>query len=298
MVSIRRSKIFFKRKIKNILFELGIIKYYRKKIFDKTRSFKKSINNGSITLTEEFNLPQVPDKFINEGDSDYILYFFDGIHTKNFIFFNPNHEFFPLNLVELISLLITHGSKDDNENSQQKRVKIIGSRPLSLTCGESSTFVHKILTDLNIKSRLVLTLTNDDWNTYDNGHTMLEFYSKKLNKWILYDVDLKNTFSNKTIIMSLWELINSNNFEVIPTSNHPFLDYSGYEKYFLIGEFIKLNQLDWYKRVFHFFSIFDSKRKKFIFNINRPLDEKKILEYFEGSCLCINSKKFEEVFYL
>ena len=41
----------------------------------------------------------------------------------------------------------------------------------------------------NIRARFVLTLTLDPWNSYDNGHSMIEVYREDLKKWVLYDVD-------------------------------------------------------------------------------------------------------------
>lgn len=287
-----------RKKLKRFFIYIGLLKNYNKKLSNKKRIFKKYISDGKIHLKEVFeSIPQQFDQLINVGDSDYILYFFDGERTKNFIVYNPKHEFFPLNLVNSISLLINHGSRDDNLNSYDKRIKKIMTTPLSLTCGESSTFVHQILNRLNLKSRIVLTLTNEDWNTYDNGHTLIEIFLENLNKWILYDIDLKNVFLKKNNYLSLFDIITSDSYEVVPTSDHSFLDYSGYKKYFIHGEYIKYNKNIWYDRVFHFFSIMDPISNKFIFNVNNPSDEKKIQTYFEGKCLCLDEFSFEIFFY-
>ena len=51
---------------------------------------------------------------------------------------------------------------------------------------------------------------------------MLEIYSNKLKKWVLYDVDLKNVFKDGNKFMNLNEIIKSNKFKPYPTSNHLF----------------------------------------------------------------------------
>ena len=41
-----------------------------------------------------------------------------------------------------------------------------------------------------VKSRLVSSLTLDSWNSYDNGHIMIEVFRPELKKWVVYDIDL------------------------------------------------------------------------------------------------------------
>ena len=138
-----------KRKLKPFFIYVGLLKKKNIKLSNKKRIFKKYISNGKIHLNEVFEIiPLEFDELLNIGDSDYILYFFDGNQTKNFVIYNPEHKYFPLNLVKLISLLINHGNRDDYLDSYEKRRKKIMAMPLSLTCGESSTFINQILNKL------------------------------------------------------------------------------------------------------------------------------------------------------
>ena len=56
-----------------------------------------------------------------------------------------------------------------------------------------------------IESRVVQTLTVEDWNSYNNGHTMIEIYRHDFNKWVLYDLDNNAYFSANQIPLSLLE---------------------------------------------------------------------------------------------
>ena len=80
-----------------------------------------------------------------------------------------------------------------NSNFKALNSKIFG------TCGTITIWIQEILESNNIKSRIVQTLTLDDWNTYDNGHTMIEVYHNDLQKWILYDLDSNVYFSKNGI---------------------------------------------------------------------------------------------------
>lgn len=282
--------------LKKILHIVGIKKYFRDSV-DKERIFKKYIENGKVILEEQEFIKLNINQLLNFSNKDYILHYFNGKKTRNYFFINPSSLEFPFNFLNLLSLLIVHGNKDDKIKSFEKKKKIIIKRPITLTCGESNIFAQNFLDELGVDSRLVLTLKNGNWNSYDNGHTLMEFYSKRLNKWILYDIDLKCYFKNGTKILNMLELSQLGRFEIVQTSNHSFIDFSGYEKYFLMSENMKYNKLNWYENVFHFFSIFDSKSRKFIFRINKTQQKEKIFNYSYGNYLCMKNTLFDKYFY-
>jgi hypothetical protein len=218
----------------------------------------------------------------------------------NFIDYNPQNIDYPLNLLNLISLLTVHGDSDKTLNTFDKKLEMIKKRPLSLTCGPNSYFVKDLIQSIGVKTRIVLTLTFDEWNGYDNGHTLLEVFSKNLNKWVLYDIDGQKVFKQKNgELLSLIELqqIGVENVEIVSTNNQPFLDYSGFNNYFLLGELIETRPKEWYNRVFQRFSIFDPNQDKFIFLTNTSLESEKIDEYFNGSVLTVNFNEFNNRFY-
>ena len=107
--------IYFKKKLRRVLKRIVIKIYFlvgiKKEIIDHERTFKKVIIDGQIIISEIFKHQPVENKklFI-ESKSDYILHIFNGKKTRNYIYYNPNHKYFPINLVNLISLMIVHGS--------------------------------------------------------------------------------------------------------------------------------------------------------------------------------------------
>lgn len=107
-------------------------------------------------------------------------------------------------LLSGISWIYSHGNSDDNKTYQEINEKALYSK-IFATCGSISEWAKKILDDNNIRSRIVSSLTLDQWNSYDNGHILLEVYKKDLKKWVVYDLDNNSFFSKNGIPLSLIE---------------------------------------------------------------------------------------------
>ena len=277
------SNIYSQTKINTISFllDLGLLKQSTLTFENKKQFFLKTITNQKVFIEEVSSEDYIlPNTFVNKNEKNFILHTFDGKLTKNFIFYNPNDKIFPKNLLDLISLLTIHGSNDDGQFSFDEMLKIIEDRPLLISCGTNSIFTQNLLQTVGVKSRLVQSLTFDKWNSYDNGHTLLEVYSKNLGQWFLYDMDGQKVFKKDNKLLNLVELLSYgiNNIDIISVSNQPFLDYSDF-KYFLIGELIENNPTKWYKRVFQKLSIFDEEANKFVFLINQKDDCNKLNNY-------------------
>ena len=127
-----------------------------------------------------------------------------------------------------------------------------------ITCGTISAWAVDILSRNNVRARFVLTLTLDPWNSYDNGHSMIEVYREDLKKWVLYDVDENAYFTHENVPLSLVEMIErsaSGDYDIKPLASDTMLDVSnfkdgtGYE-WALIGEFTRTKDgiRRWYKR--------------------------------------------------
>jgi hypothetical protein len=104
------------------------------------------------------------------------------VYNKNF-----------LTLMKSLAWVHWHGYEDDQKSFSDK-MKIAETRKIQMICGSASYFYQAILNSYNIQSRIVLFLTLDPWNSYDNGHTLIEV--KQNNDWYLWDVDLKRYFLN------------------------------------------------------------------------------------------------------
>ena len=294
------KKVFLKSKnvLKSFLTDLDILKQTSFNHNNEIRFFKKSIVNGEVSVKEIYNY-STPMNFFNISQDDFILNKFSVGLARNFIFYNPKNPNYPLNLLNLISLLVVHGN-EDNATSYREKLDIIKKRPLSLTCTPGSEFLKRLLDSKGIKNRVVLTLTLENWNSYDNGHTLLEVFSENLNKWFLYDIDGQKVFKNSNgVLLNLIELqqLGVENVNIVPVSNQPFLDYGGFKEYSLIGEFIEANPKNWYARVFQVFSIQNIKDGKYVFLTNNNLEIQKVSKYYNDKASCLDYDSFKNYFY-
>ncbi len=90
-----------------------------------------------------------------------------------------------------------------------------------------------LLSNLNIKPRLVASLTMNDWNTYDNEHTLIEIWRDKYNKWVVYDIDNNSYFTSSGRVLNLLEFsqaVITNNYKIIHLSLDTNLDISNFTK--------------------------------------------------------------------
>lgn len=115
-----------------------------------------------------------------------------------------------------IGSLFLHSIGPDNYLETEKLLKIATKRQLEITCGTVTRISKSIFESLNILSREVGFFTLKNWNNYDNGHSLLEFWDNTLNKWVLIDFDLKCMIYNVNngTPLSLLELINGVDFEL------------------------------------------------------------------------------------
>lgn len=158
-------------------------------------------------------------------------------------------------LLSSIAWISVHGMKDVNKSPQEleKKAKI---EKLSLNCGAVSLFAKHLLDEQKIKNRIVTSLTLEEWNSYNNGHTMIEVFLD--GKWKVFDLD-NNVIFNKNgqslNFLDLSEAVSADNYSIEKIADDPFYDVGGsveanynYSFYF---ETTLLNEKalrDWYKR--------------------------------------------------
>ena len=76
-----------------------------------------------------------------------------------------------------------------------------------MTCGHISTFLREFLPRLGWRVRAVLCMRLEGaYDTYDNGHSLIEFYWPKFRKWVLADVDLHHMFVKGGTYLNLAEV--------------------------------------------------------------------------------------------
>lgn len=164
------------------------------------------------------------------------------------------------NLLSAVSWIYTHGNSDTGKTFEELNQKAMESKLYGI-CNTLSIWLLGILEEQNIPSRLVQTMTLDDWNTYDNSHTMIEVYRNDLQKWVVYDLDNNAFFTYNDIPLSLIEFVEhvkSNDFEIIYLASDTKLDVSDFKSsennfdYAFIAESIVSNEdtlRNWYKRI-------------------------------------------------
>ena len=105
-----------------------------------------------------------------------------------------------------IAWIVSHGNLDDDKSVAELTQKATKSK-LFLTCGGITSWVSSLLNEVDIQSRQVSSLTLQEWNNYNNGHTMIEIFRPDYQKWILYDLDSNAYFLREGTPLSLVEFI-------------------------------------------------------------------------------------------
>lgn len=88
-----------------------------------------------------------------------------------------------------LSQMHVHGWRDDIYSNKEKTEKARRGR-LSTTCGPIANFINYQLNILGLKSRLVHVLTLEEWDNFNNGHTLIEVFDTDEKRWLFYDSDI------------------------------------------------------------------------------------------------------------
>lgn len=206
-------------------------------------------------------------KLIGEAPVDAIYERFTTSGIQRRITYNPESEEFPINLVRLIASVVKHGAYDD-ANSFETSMKTLETRQLSMTCGSVTLFAQRVLKEIGVRSRVITTLTLDEWNTYSNGHTILEVFVPRKKSWVAVDLDTNKMFSTgRGELASALDLADQGvgGMTLKDLTSTPVLDYSGFPKYQATAEFMIYDMLGWYKRMFQVIAIFDEQSQKYVF---------------------------------
>jgi hypothetical protein len=173
-----------------------------------------------------------------------------------------------------ISWTHSHGNSDDQKSMQELTEKALHSK-LLITCSTVSLWAESLLTSRGIKARRVGAVTLDEWNSYDDGHDLVEIWRNKWHKWVLYDLDNSNYFVNRQnkVPMSLVEFIKAvadKDYKIIHISSPIPVDASNFKApdgydYAFYMEAILSNIRKWYERVMQVPLIYDDTEKRYFF---------------------------------
>jgi hypothetical protein len=89
-----------------------------------------------------------------------------------------------------LSRMHVHGWRGQDKLPMAEMVERARTGGLTITCGTTGLFVSVQLREVGIQSRFACTLTFDEWNDYDNGHSLVEIFDPAEKRWICYDSDL------------------------------------------------------------------------------------------------------------
>lgn len=154
-----------------------------------------------------------------------------------------------------IAWTVTHGNTDDFLTFTEQYERALTSK-LVLTCGQATLFAQELLRRNNIPSRIALSLTLDTWNSYDNGHTMIEVFMN--NGWVLYDLDnnikIKNKSGRGASFLEFIDGVRDHSYESVKIANDTTLDVSSFRSkagfnYGFYGELVSADIPRWYRRV-------------------------------------------------
>jgi hypothetical protein len=164
----------------------------------------------------------------------------------------------PHALLSGIAWIVSHG-RPDGGKSPQELAESAKTRKLFMTCGSVSPWAVSVLRDHGFGARTVSSITLENWNTYDNGHAMLEMFRKDAGKWVLYDVTANAFFTRRGTPLSLVEfayaVMAGLEYEVVRIAADTTLDVSGFRSpdgtadYTFHAERLFGDGHQWYRRI-------------------------------------------------
>lgn len=211
----------------------------------------------ALPLIDEFIIPPGCYKFQNQSyelsqDGLYRFMFPEKINEQRIVFTGNMPA-----LMSSLAWIVAHGESDD-ALSHDSLIQKAKQQKLFLTCEAVCEFAFTILTGLGLRCRIIGTRTLEQWNSYDDGHYLIEVYRNDLNKWVLYDLDTDSYFTHYQKPLSFLEFmqhIETADYDIQPLSADIRAEsVSSDQRYdFTFINEGKLASLKlWYKRVMQF----------------------------------------------
>lgn len=312
------NDVYFRADIRNFLIDVGLKKDFERPYSTsnnkpiayyavyETISIVAPINNSTAqSLPQKLVIPSgvymIYGNVYNLEKEGIYRFVFPGIeNSQRIVYDGENIE----HLLSAVSWIYTHGNSDSDKNYDELNKKAMNSKIYGI-CNTISIWILKTLEAHNTSARLVQTMTLDEWNTYDNSHTMIEVYRNDLNKWVLYDLDNNAYFTDDGIPLSLYEFVDkvqNDDYEIKFLASDTKLDISNFKSsdksydFGFIAESITSNESslrNWYKRIAQVPLIQDTD-----FEFYFPDDQNRIkIEKFAPNYKFIEKEKFLNQFY-
>lgn len=181
--------------------------------------------------------------------------------VRNLIMIKDKNSVMPI--LKALSFIQVHGNRDTCFSFEERKKLILSRYWISLTCGDIAALAKEILSNSGFKSRLVSSFTLEDWNTYNNGHVLLEVFFPSISKWVLVDIDMGYVFLDDSKLIdaiTFWRCVRQNKQPVFvplsPKEVDPlWLENNNYSYSHMWRTFVKdiPSKWDWYKRIFQTF---------------------------------------------
>lgn len=185
----------------------------------------------------------------------YRFIFVDQINQQRIVYDGGNPDV----LLSGVTWIYSHGNSDNSKSTEIINKEAL-SRKIFGTCGSISNWIQQLLDKHNLESRVVATLTLDQWNSYDNGHTMIEVFRNDYGKWVVYDLDNNAYFLKDNKPLSLIEFVESvknDDYDIKFLASDTTLDISNFKSssefdFAFFSEGITANEntlRNWYQHV-------------------------------------------------
>ena len=264
---------YFRADVRNFLIDVGLKNDFPRPYSDlDNKPFSYYTTHETISIIQpEINksAKSIPSKLIiptgtyfiygntyileNEGLYRFVLP--EKENSQRIVYDGKNIE----SLLSAVSWIYTHGNSDSGKSFEELNQKAMHTKLYGI-CNTISISILETLEEQNVSSRLVQTMTLDEWNSYDNSHTMIEVYRNDLEKWVVYDLDNNAFFTHEEIPLSLIEFVEHvqhDDYEIKFLASDTKLDISNFKSsnnydYAFVAESISSNEdtlRNWYKRI-------------------------------------------------
>ena len=205
---------------------------------------------------------------------------------------------------ELTQLLHYYGSRQTLPPSTTI-LEAVSVKRQPLTCGPASRLVKEVLNQFGHEARVVTSLRLGGFNAFDNGHTVLEVFSKDLG-WHLFDPSYGGWLKQGNRFLSAIELHGAisrgEDFRFVPVAFRNFGEFSGAEGVNLgfdleMKWFFPQRTVRWYRDIFEVFGIEEGSRPGHYFFLADSADEAQIVENYSSTFHAISRPEFESKYY-
>jgi len=104
-----------------------------------------------------------------------------------------------------LSRVYVYGDRHLSEKQAQWDEHVRKGEPLSLQCGSISMFIQHHMSEQQIGARLVGCAKGSDWQTFDDGHALLEICDPTERRWVLFDPTIGARLKDGNHCLDLFE---------------------------------------------------------------------------------------------